>query len=93
MKFICLGFMDETKWDGMSQSEQKSRLMEQCFAYDAERGFAAGWAFSGGEAAPDGPEMRRPCRYRDGRVFVTDGPFAETKERLGGILLTGSPLI
>ena len=33
MKFICLGYLDETKWESLSESEQKA-LMDECFAYD-----------------------------------------------------------
>ena len=35
MKFICLGYMDEAKWDQISESD-RTALMEECFAYDDE---------------------------------------------------------
>jgi len=82
MKFICLGFHDETNWAEMSESDRSS-FMEQCFAYDDE--LRRGGHFLGGEAlrpARNGATVR----YRSGQVVVTDGPYAETKEQLGGIL-------
>jgi hypothetical protein len=82
MKFVCLGFRDETNWDELSESERKS-FLEQCFAYDDE--LRKGGHFLRGEAlqpARNGATVR--CR--GGQIVVTDGPFAETKEHLGGIL-------
>jgi hypothetical protein len=82
MKFICLGFLDETNGTKMSERELKS-FMEECFAYDDE--LRRGGHFLGGEAlqpAHNGATVR--CR--SGQVVVTDGPYAETKEHLGGIL-------
>jgi hypothetical protein len=35
MKYICLGYIDETKWDAVPESEQNA-LMDECFAYDDE---------------------------------------------------------
>jgi hypothetical protein len=82
MRFICLGYMDETKWDGMSEIE-RAAFMEDCFAYDDE--LRRGGHFLGGEALQT-IRNAATLRSRDGKVTVTDGPFAETKEHLGGIL-------
>ena len=35
MKYICLGYIDEKMWEGMSEKEQK-KFVDECFAYDAE---------------------------------------------------------
>lgn len=83
MKFICLGYYDESKWAEMTPDEQ-TKLMDSCFAYDAE--LKRGGHFAGGEALQPAPSAVT-LRYRDGKVAVTDGPFAETKEQLGGILI------
>lgn len=83
MKFICLGYMDETKWDEMSETERKS-LMEECFAYDDE--LRRGGHFIGGEALQS-IHNGATLRYRQGRIAVTDGPYTETKEQLGGFLV------
>ncbi|MBE9079097.1 YciI family protein [Romeria aff. gracilis LEGE 07310] len=83
MKFICLGYFDETQWDRLSKTEQTA-LMEECFAYDDE--LRRGGHFIGGEALQCFRNAAT-IRYRNGKVTVTDGPYAETKEQLGGILL------
>ena len=82
MKFICLGFLDETRWAAMPESDQKS-FVEQCFAYDDE--LRRGGHFLGGEAL-QAARNAATLRYQNGQVLVTDGPYAETKEQLGGIL-------
>jgi hypothetical protein len=82
MKFICLGYMDETKWEEMPEVEQTA-LMEECFTYDDE--LRRGRHFIGGEALQS-IKNTATLRYQNGKVTVTDGPFTETKEQLGGIL-------
>ena len=83
MKFVCLGFMDETKFAALPQ-EVAQKMIEECFAYDDE--LRRGGHFLGGEAL-DSVRLAATLRMEDGKVMVTDGPFAETKETLGGILL------
>src|SRR5262249_55555943 len=83
MKFVCLGYADLKKMKEFSQQEMSAR-MEECFAYDDE--LRRGGHFLGGEALQM-PEQAATVRMRDGEVAVTDGPYAETKEQLGGILL------
>jgi len=83
MRFICLGYMDETKWDEMSEAE-RSVGMEECFAYDDE--LRREGRFLGGEALQS-IRNAATLRFRDGKVEITDGPFSETKEQLGGILI------
>jgi hypothetical protein len=83
VKYICLGYFDEKKWDAMSESERNA-LMDACFAYDDE--LRKGGHFVGGEALQSARNATT-LRYRNGKVLVTDGPYAETKEHLGGILI------
>jgi hypothetical protein len=83
MKFVCLGFHDEAKFRQIPQEDAK-RMMEECFAYDD--GLRRGGHFLGGEAL-DSARNAVTVRMKSGAVAVTDGPFAETKETLGGILL------
>ena len=83
MKFVCLGFIDETKFAAIPKADAL-RLMEECLAYDDE--LRRGGHFVGGEAL-DSARTAVTLRTKDGKVVVTDGPFAETKETLGGILL------
>lgn len=82
MRFICLGYFDETHWERLPESEQTS-LMNACLAYDDE--LRRGRHFAGGEALQTARNAAT-LRLQGGQVAVTDGPFAETKEQLGGIL-------
>lgn len=83
MKFVCLGFIDEAKFAAMPP-EQAQKMIEECFAYDDV--LRRGGHFVGGEAL-DSARKAVTLTTQDGEVVVTDGPFAETKEILGGILL------
>src|SRR5262245_33528101 len=83
MKYDCLGFIDEAKWAAIPQAEAQ-KMMEECFAYDDE--LRRGGHFLGGEAL-DSARNGVTLRMKNGAVDVTDGPYVETKETLGGILL------
>ena len=83
MKFVCLGHLDEKKWETLSQSEQLA-MMDECFAYDDV--LRKGGHFAGGEALA-GVAKAATLRWQNGKVQITDGPYAETKELLGGILV------
>ena len=83
MKYVCLGFFDEAAFNQIPQADAE-RMMEECFAYDDV--LRRGGHFLGGEAL-DSARNAVTLRMKDGEVQVTDGPFVETKETLGGILL------
>ena len=87
MKYVCLGFFDEAAFAQIPQADAQ-RMMEECFAYDDV--LRRGGHFLGGEAL-DSARNAVTLRMKDGEVQVTDGPYVETKETLGGILLLGSP--
>ncbi len=83
MKYVVLGFIDESKFAEIPQ-EDRQRIMEEGFAYDDV--LRRGGHFLGGEAL-DSARNAVTLRMKDGQVAVTDGPFVETKETLGGVLL------
>lgn len=83
MKFVCLGYIEEEYWDSIPQDERNA-LMDECFAYDDA--LRRNGHFAGGEAL-EGAGSAVTLRYQKGKVIVTDGPYAETKEQLGGILI------
>ena len=83
MKYVCLGFFDEAAFAQIPQADAQ-RLMEECFAYDDV--LRRGGHYLGGEAL-DSARNAVTLRMKDGEVQVTDGPYVETKETLGGILL------
>jgi hypothetical protein len=84
MRFICLGYADEKAWDALSQREQ-TEMMEKCFAFDEVLHKGGHWV-SGGEAL-QGARTAKTLRWKSGKVMVTDGPFAESKEVLGGFFV------
>jgi hypothetical protein len=83
MKFICLGHIDPNTFASASKAEQEA-MMDRCCAYDDQ--LRAKGHFKGGEALQP-PNTAKTLHYANGRVVVTDGPFAETKEQLGGIMI------
>ena len=83
MKFICLGYANEKSWEAMSES-QRNALMDECLAYDDV--LRKNGHFAGGDALQSARNART-LRWQKGQVLVTDGPYAETKEQLGGILV------
>lgn len=83
MKYICLGYLAENLWDGWS-AQQQQQFVDECLSYDAE--LRKNKNFIGGEALQS-IRTATTVRYKNGKPFVTDGPFAETKEQLGGIMI------
>jgi hypothetical protein len=91
VKYALLVYTDQSAWDSHTE-EEAARLREESlpkwYAYFEELGKAdpdmAGYEL---EAASDA----KVVRVRDGRRIVTDGPFAETKELIGGVFLTDLP--
>ena len=83
MKYICLGYMEASKFESMSESERNA-FVDGCFTYDDV--LRKNGHFIGGEAL-QGARNAVTLRVKGGKVIVTDGPYAETKEQLGGILI------
>jgi len=83
MRYMLLIYSDQSHYDGMSESDMQSD-MQAWFAYDSE--IKGSGASSAGEALqPTGTATT--VRDDGGKPLVTDGPFAETKEQLGGYYL------
>jgi hypothetical protein len=83
MKYICLGYIEPNKFETMSESERHS-MLDECFGYDDF--LRKNGHFAGGEALQP-PSTAATLRWKSGKVAVTDGPYAETKEQIGGILI------
>ncbi len=83
MRYICLGYMNEEIWETWSESERNT-FMDECFTYDEE--LRKNGHFTGGEGLQEARNAAT-LRWRSGKVSVTDGPFAETKEQIGGIMI------
>lgn len=81
MQYLLLIYEDETRWANPSPADVQKEMGEYR-AFGQE--FAA--AIKGGNALqPTG--SAKTVRMRNGKPLVTDGPFAETKEQLGGYYL------
>jgi hypothetical protein len=83
MKYVCLGYYDKDRFDGMTESERNA-MFDTCFEYDDHLRANGHWA--GGEALQPS-ETALILSWKNGKVATTDGPYAETKEQLGGILI------
>jgi hypothetical protein len=83
MKYICLGYSDEQTWETMSERERNA-MIDACFAYDDV--LRKNGHLVGGEALQSARNATT-LRWKNGKVSITDGPYAETKELLGGILV------
>ena len=83
MKFACLGYYDEKAFLAKPQAEQ-DRLVAECFAYDAV--LRKGGHYVDGLAL-QAATCTKTVRWGNGKLVVTDGPFVETKEVLGGVLI------
>jgi hypothetical protein len=80
MKYICLGYFDENKWEAMSESEQHA-FLDECFAYDDV--LRKNGHIVGGEALQSARNAVT-LQWKNGKLSTTDGPYAETKEQLDG---------
>lgn len=81
MRFLALIYGDERAWAELTKDEQQA-------VYADYRAFAE----AAGEKLVDGAETAASnaattIRVRDGQTAVTDGPFAETREQLGGFFV------
>lgn len=83
MKYLCLIYEQERDWDAMPQAEAGAYLAE-CMAAGEE--VEAGGHLLAGEAL-EPVAAAVTLRIRNGKLSMTDGPFAETKEQLGGFYL------
>lgn len=82
MKYICLGYIED-KYFGQLTEKEQCDFMDACFVYDEE--LQKNGHMIGGEALQP-VNTATTVRFRNGKPQITDGPFAETKEFLGGIM-------
>jgi hypothetical protein len=80
-KYICSGYLEPGKFENMSESERNT-VLDECFSYNDElrkNGHLVA------EEPLQPPNTAMTVSLKSGKVAVTDGPYAETKEQLGGI--------
>jgi hypothetical protein len=83
MQYLCLVYADEARVNGMSQEEIDALIDET--AANNEELRASGQLILA--QALEQVDEAMTVRVRGGRLSVTDGPFAETNEQLGGFVL------
>ena len=80
MKYILMICSEEKLWAGLSDAEQKQMMGEYAQLRDQLK--TSGQYLDGSRLLPT--SSATSVRVRDGKRLVTDGPFAETREALGG---------
>lgn len=83
MQYLCLIYKDEREWARLPSAESE-RIMGEFSAY-ADSIKKSGHYVGGSALEPT--HAATTVRVRQGKVSTTDGPFAETKEQLGGYFL------
>jgi hypothetical protein len=91
MKYAMLVYSDQTAWAAMSAAEAAAAREESM-----PRWIALFDEFGKADPSVQGRELvsaaeAKVVRVVDGGTVVTDGPFAETKEQLGGVFITDLP--
>ncbi len=78
---------DRERWKSMAEDEAQAARAAEAPKWNALFGElgASGKLVAGNEL--DDPETAKTVRVRDGQPVVTDGPFAETKEQIGGLMV------
>ena len=79
MKYALLIYSNGSAWESLSD-EERNAIYGEYAAISASPGIIGGEELAGGETATT-------VRVQDGRTLTTDGPYAETKEALGGFFL------
>jgi hypothetical protein len=81
MKYICLGYLEPGRFENMSESERNT-VLDECFSYNDE-------LRKNGHLIAEEPLQPANTAvtggWKNGKVAVTDVPYTETKEQLGGI--------
>ena len=83
MKYILLIYHNEQSWDDLTEQEKQKIYSD--YRQFTEEIIASGNHLGGSELHPTA--MATSVRIRNGQQLATDGPFAETKEQLGGYYL------
>ena len=87
MKYLCLAYEEERKLNELSEAEWHALRQETLDYVDGLR--SSGRLI---DARPlQSASRASTVRVRNGRSSITDGPFAETKEQLGGYFLIDVP--
>ena len=91
MRYALMVYSDQSEWSELSEEEAA-----QARAESMPQWYALFEALQEADPSVEGKELdeataAKTVRLRDGKVLVTDGPFAETKEQIGGIFEINLP--
>ena len=91
MKYFVLlaGFGELPAWDELTAEEQEAQ-MAKLGAFDEACAARLGVEILGAESLGDG-SMATTLRTRGGEMTITDGPFAEAAEQIGGYYVLDAP--
>jgi hypothetical protein len=87
MKYAVLIYSDQTIWEKMTDAE-RSEMLGRYNALSEDLKKRGQYVLG---APLDATTTSSTVRVRDGKTLVTDGPFAETKEQLGGFYVVDVP--
>jgi hypothetical protein len=77
---------DLTAWEQMTSEEAAAARAEEVPKWEALFGELGATGALGAGFELDGPKTAKTVRVRDGETVITDGPYAETKEQIGGVM-------
>jgi len=83
MKYMFVTYLDEKAWLSLSENEQQ-QMMAECMPH-LQQLIASGKFLGGAPLEPT--STGATVRLREGKPLITDGPFAETREQIGGYTL------
>ena len=83
MKYLCLAYYDENKFDALPKAEVDA-LVAKCNSHDEELNQSGHLVLVASLAPTRSSTIVRP---RNGKPSITDGPFAETKEQIGAFFI------
>ena len=83
MRYLCLAYYDEKKFEALSEAELDA-IVRECPPHDAALRSSGHLIAIGSLGSARASTSLRP---KSGRISITDGPFAETKEQVGGFFI------
>jgi hypothetical protein len=83
VKYMLLIYHDEQKWDRRTEAERQQIYLE--YRELRQQLQSSGQYLAGDQLQPT--TIASTVRVRDGKQLVTDGPFAETREQVGGYFI------
>jgi hypothetical protein len=81
MKYLCLGYLEPGKFEGMAEDERNA-VFDECFEHN-DHLRANGHLVA--EVPLQAPETAVTLYWKNGKIATTDGPYAETKEQVGSL--------